>query len=113
MATPPKLPRATSPQPASGSRGPLVGTKDSPHHAREFDSQDLDLLNEMARRITEIDNSYRAVAEKVGQLYMRADEAGLEQLTEMLDKPMRNASDNQQSFAALLREVRQASQRWR
>jgi hypothetical protein len=112
MTTPPKPPRTTSPQPAAGS-GLLVATEPSPHHARELDSRDLDLLDEMARRITEIDNSYRAVAEKVGQLYMRADEAGLEQLTEMLDKPMRNASDNQQSFSALLREVRQAGQRRR
>jgi hypothetical protein len=113
MVTPPKPPRTTSPQPATANSGPLVVPQASPHHAREFDSRDLDLLDEMARRISEIDNSYRAVAEKVGQLYMRADEAGLEQLTEMLDKPMRNASDNQQSFAALLREVRQASQRRR
>jgi hypothetical protein len=88
-------------------------TESGDQEERELDSRDHDLLDEMARRIAEIDNSYRAVAEKVGQLYMRADEAGLEQVTEMLDKPMRNASDNQQSFAALLREVRQAGQRSR
>ena len=103
-------PRAPLPGPGAGH---LTVTESGDQEERELDSRDHDLLEEMARRITEIDNSYRAVAEKVGQLYMRADEAGLEQVTEMLDKPMRNASDNQQSFAALLREVRQARQRSR
>ena len=102
--------RAPLPRPGAGH---LTVTESGDQEERELDSSDHDLLEEMARRITEIDNSYRAVAEKVGQLYMRADEAGLEQVTNMLDKPMRNASDNQQSFAALLREVRQARQRRR
>jgi hypothetical protein len=109
MAAFQQRPRTPTPPPGARS-GHLMVSETDTRHERELDSRDLDLLDEMARRITEIDNSYRAMAEKVGQLYMRADEAGLEQLTEMLDKPMRNASDNQQSFAALLLEVRQAGQ---
>lgn len=69
---------------------------------RDADSQ---VLNDLVKRITDLDNAYRAIAEKAGQLYMRADEAGMSRLTELLDKPMRNASDNQQAFAALLADL--------
>lgn len=61
-----------------------------------------DILKDLIHRITDLDNAYRAIAEKAGQLYMKADEAGMSRLTELLDKPMRNASDNQQTFAGLL-----------
>lgn len=73
-----------------------------------FQALDLAVLQDLARRVTDIDNTYRAVAEKVGQLYMKADDAGLNEVTELLDKPMRNASDNQQSFAELLGELQLA-----
>jgi uncharacterized protein YigA (DUF484 family) len=56
----------------------------------------------LTRRVQDIDNSYRAVAEKMGQLYMCADANKVEALTRSLDKPMRNASDNEQTFAAIL-----------
>ena len=75
--------------------------------AQALDRGDPVLLNEMAKRIDDIEQGYRAMAEKVGQLYMRVNEAGLEQVAEMLDQPMRNASDIEQSFAALLHEFRQ------
>lgn len=73
-----------------------------------FQTLDLAVLQDLTRRVTDIDNTYRAVAEKVGQLYMKADDAGLNEVTELLDKPMRNASDNQQSFAELLGELQLA-----
>jgi hypothetical protein len=73
-----------------------------------FQQIDLEVLQDLTRRVTDIDNTYRAVAEKVGQLYMKADDAGLNDVTELLDKPMRNASDNQQSFAELLGELQSA-----
>lgn len=73
-----------------------------------FQTLDLSVLQDLTRRVTDIDNTYRAVAEKVGQLYMKADDAGLNEVTELLDKPMRNASDNQQSFAELLGELQGA-----
>ncbi len=63
-------------------------------------------LGEMFNRVEDIDNCYRSLAEKVGQLYLRADDAGLTELSGMLDKPMRNASDNEQAFAALLDDLR-------
>ncbi len=65
-----------------------------------------EVVAELTRRIQDIDNSYRAVAEKMGQLYMCADENKVVSLTETLDKPMRNASDNEQTFAAILEELR-------
>lgn len=61
---------------------------------------------ELIRRVQDLDNSYHAVAEKMGQLYMCADEARLASLTRCLDKPMRNASDNELTFAAILDELR-------
>ena len=68
-------------------------------------------LDELTRRVQDISNSYRAVAEKMGQLYMCADENQVGTLTESLDKPMRNASDNEQSFASILDELRQEANR--
>ena len=62
-------------------------------------------VSELLRRVQDINNSYRAVAEKMGQLYMSADELKLTSLTKALDKPMRNASDNEQMFAAILEEL--------
>ena len=63
-------------------------------------------LAELTRRVEDISNSYRAVAEKMGQLYMAADEHSVSMLTARLDKPMRNASDNEQAFSAILEELR-------
>lgn len=67
---------------------------------------DIAVLDDLLKRVGDIDNAYRSLAEKMGQLYMKADEAGLAEVTALLDKPMRNASDNHQSFVALLDEVR-------
>lgn len=65
-----------------------------------------EVLEELIRRVQDIDNSYRAVAVKMGQLYMCADENKIASLTRNLDKPMRNASENEQMFAAILEELR-------
>lgn len=69
---------------------------------RDVDSA---VLQEFIQRATDLDNACRAIAEKAGQLYMKADEAGVDALTTLLDKPMRNASDNQQAFAGLVAEL--------
>ena len=71
--------------------------------ARQLDLPKLDAL---INRVTDLDNAYRAIAEKAGQLYMKADEDGLTALTGLLDKPMRNASDKQQTFTALLADLK-------
>lgn len=81
------------------------------NRARTLDEMESAAIDELARRIEDIDNSYRAVAEKVGQLYMSADEHRLDELTAQLDKPMRNASENEQTFAALLDELRMQQNR--
>lgn len=65
-----------------------------------------EVLAELTRRIQDIDNSYRAVAEKVGALYIYADENNVAALNRSLDKPMRNASENEQTFAAILEDLR-------
>lgn len=77
----------------------------------ELDAVGADALAELTRRIQDINNSYRAVAEKMGQLYMLADENKVASLTRGLDKPMRNASDNEQMFAAALEELQAFSNR--
>jgi len=71
-----------------------------------LDTVELDVLDDLVKRVGDIDHAYRSLAEKMGQLYMKADEAGLAEITALLDKPMRNASDNHQSFVALADEVR-------
>lgn len=70
-----------------------------------------EVLRDLTRRVEDIDNSYRAVAEKMGQLYMLADENNVASLTSSLDKPMRNASDNEQMFAGILEELRMQANR--
>lgn len=74
--------------------------------AIELNDVSEDALRELTRRVQDIDNSYRAVAEKMGQLYMCADENNVPSLTRSLDKPMRNASENEQMFAGILEELR-------
>lgn len=68
-------------------------------------------LADLIHRVQDVDNRYRAVAEKMGQLYMRADSAKAELLTRRLDKPMRNASENEQMFAAMLEDLRMQANR--
>lgn len=77
----------------------------------QLDGLEEALFDDIMRRINDIDNAYRSIAEKAGQLYMKADEAQLVDLTGLLDKPMRNASDNHQSFAALLEEMQLSQNR--
>lgn len=74
--------------------------------ALALDDVGAEAIDELTRRVEEIDHSYRAVAEKMGQLYMCADTHRLTALTRRLDKPMRNASENEQTFAAILEELR-------
>ena len=70
-----------------------------------------EVLSQLIKRVQDIDNTYRAVAEKMGQLYMLADEHHVSSLTRSLDKPMRNASDNEQAFAAILQDLRKRANR--
>jgi hypothetical protein len=67
---------------------------------------DATTLEGIFHRVQDVDNAYRSLAEKMGQLYLQADGAGLKTVTEMLDKPMRNASDNHQAFSKLVEELR-------
>jgi len=76
------------------------------HDEPGLDAVSDEVLDELIKRIQDIDNSYRAVAQKMGQLYMCADENKVASLTRSLDKPMRNASDNEQTFASILDDLR-------
>ncbi len=71
---------------------------------------DAATLAELIRRLRDIDHSYRAAAEKMGQLYMFADGTPAAALTRRLDQPMRNAAQNEQAFAALLDELQVVSE---
>lgn len=77
----------------------------------DLDDVTREALTELMQRVQDIDNSYRAVAEKMGQLYMCADANNAAALTQRLDKPMRNASENEQTFAAMLDELRMVANR--
>lgn len=68
----------------------------------EVDTRELD---ELIRRVADIDHLYRTLAEKMGQLYLKADEAGLAPVTGLLDKPLRDASENHQALVALHDEM--------
>lgn len=79
------------------------------HSARPATSDtgtDTALLQEMIYRVQDMEDSYRALARKMGKLYMQADEKGLASLNQQLDKPMRNASENERIFASILESLR-------
>ncbi len=76
----------------------------------ELEQQDVELLDELTRRLASIGHSYSILAQQVGALYIRADESGLDSLTQALDRPMRNASNDQQAFDALQEATLQAKQ---
>lgn len=63
------------------------------------------VLLELKRRVLDIEAGYREVAQKMGQLYMYADQQGLAFLTRCLDRPMRNASDNERTMVSILDEL--------
>jgi|GEM_PF-1286889 len=63
------------------------------------------VLVELKRRVLEIEASYREVAQKMGQLYMYADQEGLAFLTRYLDRPMRTASENERAMVSILDEL--------
>jgi hypothetical protein len=68
-------------------------------------------LDELIQRIGDIDTNYCRISEKMGQLYMRADEFEIETITSLLDKPMRDASFNKLAFDALLEELKMVRNR--
>jgi hypothetical protein len=78
--------------------------------ARELRDTSAQARDELARRASDIEKHCSAVAEKLGQLYMRADALGLPGLTRSLDEPMRNASELERTFAALLHELQVGAQ---
>ncbi|WP_332742190.1 hypothetical protein [Hydrogenophaga sp.] len=60
------------------------------------------VLQELKRRVLEIEDGYREVAQRMGQLYMYADQQGLAFLTRYLDQPMRHASDIEQAMVSII-----------
>ncbi len=64
------------------------------------------VLIELKRRVLEIEAGYREVAQRMGQLYMYADQEGLAFLTRYLDRPMRLASENERAMVSILDELR-------
>lgn len=63
------------------------------------------VLVELRQRVLDIEAGYREIAQKMGQLYMYADRQGLVFLTRFLDRPMRNASDNERAMVSILDEL--------
>lgn len=56
--------------------------------------------------MADINNAHRSIAEKAGQPGTKADEAGLSGITHLLDKPMRNASDDHLAFSGPLADLK-------
>lgn len=82
-----------------------AATIDEDQVAAEVAQMSDEGLGEITQRVQDIDNSYRAVAEKMAQLYLSAEANKFSSLVQRLDKPMRNASENEQMFGALLEEL--------
>lgn len=61
-----------------------------------------EVLTELIRRLQDIEGGHRALAEKMGQLYIYADQHDLASLTRSLDRPMRHASESERALAAIL-----------
>jgi hypothetical protein len=80
---------------AEAKRSPALGAGPVPEQ----------VLLELKRRVLEIEAGYREVAQKMGQLYMYADQEGLAFLTRYLDRPMRTASENERAMVSILDEL--------
>lgn len=61
-----------------------------------------EVLTELIRRLQDIEGGHRALAQKMGQLYIYADQHDLASLTRRLDRPMRYASESERALAAIL-----------
>ena len=61
-----------------------------------------EVLAELIRRLQDIEGGHRALAQKLGQLYIYADQHDLASLTRSLDRPMRYASENERALATIL-----------
>lgn len=77
-----------------------------PFDRHELQGAGPQAVAEMIRLASEAEAHYRAAAERVGQLYMRADTHGLERVTRTLDEPMRRAAEAERVVASLLEELR-------
>ncbi|AOF85700.1 hypothetical protein BSY239_8 [Hydrogenophaga sp. RAC07] len=86
-------PGATRKRPAASPLAPDSGTVPA------------QVLGELKRRVLDIEAGYREIAQKMGQLYMYADQQELAFLTRLLDRPMRNASDNERAMVSILDEL--------
>jgi hypothetical protein len=71
----------------------------------ELQQASAPVLAELTRYARSAEEHYRAAAEQVGQLYMRADTHSLVGLTRSLDEPMRHAAEIERIFAGLLHEL--------
>lgn len=70
-----------------------------------------EVIAELMRRAQEIDDGYRSVVQKMGQLYLCADRHHMASLTAALDEPMRSTSNTAQTVAAILEQLRALSVR--
>jgi hypothetical protein len=66
---------------------------------------ELEAMNHVIDRLVDIDNSYKALIQKMAKLYLEAEEFKLDDVVKRLDKPMRNASENTQMFEALAKDL--------
>lgn len=85
----------------------------NPKSSQETDLEAVsdDVLTELIRRVQAIGIGYRELAQKMGQLYMYADQQALTSLTRSLDKPMRMASDTERAAADILDRLQVHSNR--
>jgi len=92
--------------PSKASKRQAAASENARAPSVELAALSRDALDELARRVQDIHSSHRSVAQKMGQLYICADENNVMSLTAALDQPMRNASESEQTFAAILEQLR-------
>lgn len=80
----------------------VMSTNPKPTAMAGPDTVGDEVLTELIRRLQDIEGGHRALAQKLGQLYIYADEHDLASLTRSLDRPMRYASENERALASIL-----------
>jgi len=106
---PSKVNRIGNRRPAARRATAASSRSEAPPQSAEPASDEV--LAELMRRAQEIDDGYRSVAQKMGQLYLCADRHHMASLTAALDEPMRNTSNTAQTVAAILEQLRALSVR--
>jgi len=89
----------------------VMSTNPKPTAMAGLETVGDEVLTELIHRLQDIEGGHRTLAQKLGQLYIYADQHDLASLTRSLDGPMRYASESERALATILDTLKLRSMR--